>query len=260
MAIKKNQVAREVVGYSRRHSSLTDALAKGAIDQSVHDLRQVLDGADFIILATPVKSIISLFSVIGRYLKRGALVMDVGSTKSAIVHAAYRELPNYISFVGTHPLAGSEKKGAAHASAELFENTVCVVTPTEQTNTVAKEKVKVFWTEIGANVKFLSPVDHDRYMACVSHVPHLLSYALMSSAPEESFSLMPPSFRDMTRIAASDPELWADICMTNGRNILKALDDFAKVLSTYRKAIISNDPTALMDGFKQAKSKKDAVG
>lgn len=259
MAIKKEQLAREVVGYSRRHSSLQEALSKGAIDMAAHDLHQALDGSDFVVLATPVKSVIGLFSMMSRHLKRGALVMDVGSTKANIVSAAQRELPNHVSFVGAHPLAGSEKKGVAFASAELFQNSVCIMTPTSQTSPVAQERVKVFWTSIGASVKVLSPLEHDRYLAHISHLPHLLSYALMSATPDESFSLLTPSFREITRIASSDPELWADICMTNNRNILQALDSFTKVLSTYRKAIISKDHNLLLEGFKKAKTKKDAI-
>ena len=259
LAIKKEQLAREVVGYSRRHSSLTEAIKVGAIDSAAGDLRLALDGTDFVVIATPVRSVISLFPMISRHLKRGALVIDVGSTKAAIVSAAHRELPNHSSFVGTHPLAGSEKKGAAHAGADLFHNSVCILTPTEQTNNAARERVKMFWSRIGANVKILTPTEHDKFLSGVSHIPHLLAYALMNSVPQESLALMTPSFREMTRIAASDPEMWTDICLTNGRNILLSLDEFTKSLATLRKAIISKDQNVLMENFKQAKVKKDAL-
>jgi len=259
MAIKKERLAREVVGYSRSHSSVNLALKNGAIDEAVHDLKKALDGADLVILATPVKTIVQMFPMISRFLKRGCIVMDVGSTKTAIVQAAQKELPPYIFFVGCHPLTGSEKKGAANASAELFLNSLCLITPTDKTNNPSKERVKTLWSRIGAAIKFISPAEHDKYLAYVSHVPHLVAYALMAALPEDCLQLATPSLKDTTRVAASEPELWADICMTNFKNILQALDDIIKHLSSYRKAIVSQDSNSLIENFKKSKTRRDAI-
>jgi len=259
MAIKKERLAREIVGYSRSHSSVTQALKNGAIDEAAHDIRKALDGADLVIIATPVKTIVQILSTISHSLKRGCIVMDVGSTKSTIVQAAHKELPPYAFFVGCHPLTGSEKRGAVHAHAELFHDSICVLTPTDKTNNPSKERVRTLWTRIGAAVKLISPADHDKYLAYISHVPHLVAYALMAALPEDGLSLATPGLKDTTRIAASDPELWADICMTNSRNILQALDDVIKYLSSYRKSIVSQDSNNLVENFKKSKTRRDAI-
>src|SRR3989338_7448360 len=147
-----------------------------------------------------------MLPIIGGSLKRGCIVTDVGSTKEAIVEAAQKNLPSHVFFVGSHPLAGSEKKGALFGSAELFHSSLCIMTPTDKTNKAAVEKIKNLWTKLGATVKFLPPNEHDKILAYISHVPHLLAYALMGAIPSEYLEYATQGLKDTTRIAASDPE------------------------------------------------------
>lgn len=259
MAIKKHHLAREVVGVSRQQASLTQALKNRTIDRASHDIKKSVQDADLVVLATPVKTIIHLLSTLGKDLRRGAIVTDVGSTKTAIVEAAQKNLPQHVFFVGSHPLAGSEKKGAAHASAELFERSVCIMTPVEKTHKVAVEKVKTLWTKLGANVKILSPNDHDKILAYISHLPHLMAYGLMGAIPSEYLEYASQGLKDTTRIAASDPEMWRDICMTNPAHLLKSLDEIVKILSLYRKSIVSKDEQNLIENFRKSKNKRDSL-
>ena len=259
MAIKRERLAREVMGVSRQHSSLAQAFKNRAIDKSSHDLKKALYDADLVVLATPVKTIIQMFATIGKSLKRGCIVMDVGSVKGAIIDAAQKNLPNHVSFVGTHPLAGSEKKGAAAGHADLFKNTVCILTPNEKTNKAALERVKNLWTKVGATAKTLSPEEHDKALSFISHVPHLAAYALIGSIPPEYLPYSSQGLKDTTRIASSDPQMWSDISLTNTKNVLLSLDKFVKNLAAVRKSIVTKNEHHLIEIFKEAKNKRDGV-
>ncbi len=260
LAIRKHNVARQIVGTSLHHSSLTYALKNKVIDQAAHDLRSAVQGADLVVMAAPVKVIMELFSQVGKHAHRNCIITDVGSTKASIVEAAQKTLPNPSMFVGSHPLAGSEKTGALFASAELFEGSTCIMTPTEQTNRLAKEKVKHFWTNLGSNVKFLSPKDHDQILSYISHLPHIMAYSLMEVLPPEFLEYASAGLRDTTRIASSSPEMWKDICLSNNRNIIKSLDEFVKVLSVMRKSMSSRDEQTLMEHFQKSKEKRETIG
>ena len=259
MAIKKRRLAREVVGLSQRHATLVTALKTGAIDHGYHDVKKAVTNADIVILATPVSIITGMLSMIGPSLKRNCIVTDVGSTKVPIIEAARRHLPASVFFVGSHPLAGSEKKGVQNASAGLFENTICIMTPAEDTNRIATERVKRLWTKLGANTKFISPEEHDKILAYISHLPHILAYALMETIPPDYLGYAAQGLKDTTRIAASSPQLWNDICMGNSKNMINVIDETVKTLSSLRKCIAANDDKNLMDHFKIAKSKRDQL-
>lgn len=259
MALKKRRLAGEVVGISHRQETLETALKSGAIDSGFTDFQKGLAGADLVVLAVPVNAILKILTTMGPYLKRSCIVTDVGSTKAEIVEKAESTLPVPGFFVGAHPLAGSERNGVEHASADLFENARCIMTPTPKTNPFAREKVKHLWTKLGARVEFLSAEEHDRILAYVSHLPHLLAYGLMETIPQETLPYAPPGLKDTTRIAASSPQVWNDICMANPRNILKALDECVKHLASLRKAIINHDSPGLIQQFTNAKKKRDAI-
>lgn len=258
MAIKKHNIAREVVGISQKNSPLSHALKNNVIDHVAADLKSAVQNADLVILATPVKTIINILSTIGPHLRRHCIVTDVGSTKASIVEAAQKFLPPHVLFVGSHPLAGSEKKGSAYATADLFEGAMCIMTPVEHTNRLAKEKVKHFWMNIGCTVKMLPPEEHDKIVAYISHLPHLVAYGLMGAVPPEYLEYAAQGFKDTTRVASSSPQMWNDICMVNKKNIVKSLDELVKNLAAYRKAIIAKDETGLMDHFIKAKAKRDS--
>lgn len=259
MAIKKYQLAREVVGIANRQETLDKALQLKAIDEGFTDIAKGIVNADLVVLAAPVGSIVKILSSINPHLRRGCLMTDLGSAKSDIVEKAESTLSVPGFFVGSHPLAGSEKNGVDYASAELFENARCIMTPTAKTNQVAKEKIKHLWTKIGAKVEFLSPEEHDKILAYVSHLPHLLAYGLMETIPQEFLGYALQGLKDSTRIAASSPQMWNDVCMANSRNVLNALDELVKHLCAIRKAVINHDEKNLVHHFAKAKEKRDGL-
>ncbi len=257
-AVRENRVAREVVGFSKRQSSLSNALKNGAIDKGSSDVKRAVSNADLVILSTPVKTIINMFSQINPHLKRGCIITDVGSTKGPIVEAA-KKLSNPANFIGSHPLTGSEKKGVAFASAQLFQRSNCIITPTDKTSRQVQEKVRRFWSRLGATVKSMTPLEHDQVLASISHLPHLLAYALMEAVPKEHLLFASTGFKDTTRIAASTPEMWSDICLTNSTNLVKSLDKLAEVLGTLRRYIDFDNEKELVSFFKTSKEKRDGI-
>ncbi len=259
LAIKKHSLAREVVGFTQSHSSLVYALNHGVIDHGFSDMKSAFNNADLVILATPVRTIMKLLPQIARLVRRRSIITDVGSTKASIVDAAERNLSDYAFFVGGHPLAGSEKKGANYANADLFQNSVCILTPTDKTNRMAREKMKYFWTRLGAQVKIFTPQEHDQVLAFISHLPHLTAYALIDSIPVESLGYASQGLKDTTRIAASNPQLWTDICLTNHKLIVDSIDQYVKNLSVLRKAILTKNEQAILEHFQRSKSKRDGL-
>ena len=259
LAMKKKGLVKEVVGIGRHETSLRAATDVGAIDESTMDLKKGINGADLIILATPVNGILDVLEILGKEFRRNVIVTDIGSTKSLIVDRAEKVLHHSVLFVGSHPLVGSEKKGPAHANAALYEGGVCVMTPTDKTNRLAKEKIKQFWSQLGCNVKMMGPQEHDESLAFISHLPHLTAFAIMKALPDNCAELATQGLKDSTRIAASDPELWKDIALTNHKHVLKSLDETVKVLAAMRKAIVTRDHEGLTEIFKQAKVKRERL-
>ena len=259
MAIKKQGLAREVVGVSQRQSTLVEAIKNGAIDVAAPDMSKAIRDSDLVILAAPVETIITLIPTIVPFLKRGGIVTDVGSAKMEIVEAAENGLPGHVFFVSSHPLAGSEKKGVEFARADLFENTQCILTATEKTNQAAKEKIKQFWTRLGCKVSELSPIEHDELLAYISHLPHLLAYELMETLPAKAAEYPLPGLKDVTRIAASSPQLWADICLTNSKNILKGVDELVEHLAEIRRVMVQHDKNGLIQHFTKAQEKRNTI-
>ena len=258
-ALKKQQLAREVVGFSQRPTSLEWALKNGVIDSGQQDVRKAVHDADLVVLATPVSIISSMIMTIGPFLRRGSIITDVGSTKSSIVSAAHEYFPSSVFFVGSHPLAGSEKTGVENCSEELFKGSLCIMTPTDQTHKMAVERVKRMWIRLGANVKLLSPDEHDKILAHISHLPHILAYSLMQTIPPNYLEYGAQGLRDTTRIAGSSAQMWSDICMANSKNIINVIDSLVKNLSAIRKAINTNDHKMLVSQFKEAQAKREAL-
>ncbi|MFP4473362.1 MAG: prephenate dehydrogenase [Candidatus Omnitrophota bacterium] len=258
-AIKKQGLAREVAGLSRKAASLSAAQKAGAIDMGTHDIKKAVANADLVVLATPVSVVPKMFEMIAPHIRRNTIVTDVGSTKVSIVRAAGETLPNASYFVGSHPLAGSEKRGAEHADENLYRGAVCIMTPAEGANRQAVDRVKKLWSRVGSQVKILPPEEHDEVLAAVSHVPHLLAYALMRYMPQNYLPFAAGGLKDTTRIAASSPQVWSDISLANSRNILKSLDAVIEELSHLRRGIIEKDDKALMQIFKTAQAKRNRI-
>jgi prephenate dehydrogenase len=259
LAIKKKGLAREVIGIGRQETSLKEAKDLGAIDEGTLDFNKGTVGADLIVLATPVNTILSTIEILGKEHRRGCIITDLGSTKAEIVARAEKVLPHSLLFVGSHPLVGSEKRGPAHANAQLYEGAVCVMTPTDKTNRLAREKIKQFWTQLGSSVKLMTPQEHDQVLAYISHLPHLAAFALMKAIPDNYLDQATQGLKDITRIAASDPQVWRDIALSNHKSILEALDEAVKVLASIRKAIVTRDTEALTDIFKVAREKRERL-
>jgi prephenate dehydrogenase len=190
----------------------------------------------------------------------GTLLTDAGSTKAGILRTVKDRLPPGVTFIGSHPLAGSEKRGPEYADAELFQGRLTVVTPTEGTPPAEIERVLQFWRALGSRVKIMAPEEHDQALALTSHLPHLVASALVGILPPELHELTATGFRDTTRIAAGDPELWAAIFDQNHSALLDALGLVEDRLAEFRRALITQDGATLHSLLVQAKKVRDGLG
>ena len=256
ISIKKKGLAGEVVGVSRHAKNIALAVKIGAIDRGSRELGIIKD-ADLVVLATPVDSIIKLSRKVSRLIRPDCIVMDVGSTKEKIVSCLEGEFAN---FVGSHPLAGSEKRSIAYAHAGMFKGSLCVLTPTGKTRKPALNKIKKLWESVGARVVLLSPGTHDSILAFVSHLPHVVAFSLINSVPGACLSFASGGLKDTTRIAASDAELWGEILLSNRKNLLRAIGVFQKRLSDIRSALNKEDARSLQRALREAKIKREKLG
>lgn len=234
LGIKKRRLAKEVVGIFRRRSSLYKAKRGGIVDEGYLDYREALEDSDLVILATPIYKIIEIGKQIRDDFAPGSILMDVGSTKYEIVKELSKIYPN---FVGSHPLAGSEKRGCEHASADLFDSKTVIITPTKSTSKESLSRVKWLWEGLGAKVFMLDPRAHDKILSKVSHLPHLLMFCLLEAVGMEEIKFASSGFKDSTRIAASDPDLWIDVFKSNKPNLLRDIDKYIASLNKYKHAL-----------------------
>jgi prephenate dehydrogenase len=223
-------------------------------------VKEAVRQADFVVFCTPVDRIVEQVVGLAPLCAKGTILTDAGSTKSAIVAGIEEKLPGGVAFVGSHPLAGSEKRGPRFADAALFHDRVTVVTPTPRTDPAALEQVVGFWRRLGSRVRVMSPADHDQALAMTSHLPHLLASALAGMLPESLRELTATGYRDTTRIAAGEPELWTGIFLQNRPAVVEALDSLLVRLDLLRKAILAEDRATLDELLTQAKRNRDALG
>lgn len=224
LAVRERIKGCRVVGYGHRAQTLQDALHVGALDEAIEDAREAVRGADLVIVCTPVGLIPSLLEQVSEALAKDAVVTDVGSTKRSIVEAAETTLPDGVHFVGSHPMAGSEKRGVQFARADLFERAVCITTPTSRTSESALGMVESFWQLLGMRTTRLNPEEHDRLLADVSHLPHVVAAALVAMQQDAAFDLCGKGFVDVTRIAGGDAGLWRDILLDNRDNVRRSIN------------------------------------
>jgi prephenate dehydrogenase len=253
-AIRKRKLAKEIVGVSRHRRTLLLAKQNKVIDSGSLKL-SIIKNADLVILAVPVGTILHLAPRIARLISKDCVVTDVGSTKEEIVSQLQNLFPNYL---GSHPLAGSEKRGILSANPDIFRDSLCILTPTQKTNPKVLKRITKFWEKLGVKVVFLSPAVHDKIISLVSHLPHLVAFSLMGIIPLEYLKFSASGLKDTTRIAASEPELWADIFLSN-KNTLKAIELFQANLSKIKKAIKDKDKKLILEVLKAAKNKRDAL-
>jgi prephenate dehydrogenase len=260
-AVKKRRLAGTVVGIGHRASSINEAIARGAIDEGTLDAVKGTAGADLVIIATPVCLIPEFGKKVSRSLKKGCIVTDAGSTKSSIVGQLEKSMPAGVDFVGSHPLAGSEKRGVASAREDLFKGSVVIMTKTKKTDKAALKKLGSFWKSLGVGrVAIKSPAEHDRIVAQISHLPHIAAAALVSSASDKSLEFASTGFKDATRIAASDPGIWRDICITNSKEIVRALGDYERSLSRIKKLIKEGSAAKLRRELERSKARRQRLG
>ena len=264
LAIKQRRLATRVEGFVRRAASVTECKKLGVVDLATRDLGRVVEHADLVILCTPLAQMRELTGRILPSLKRGALVTDVGSVKASVV----KELESLVAgagahFIGSHPMAGAEKTGPHAARADLFENAVCVVTPTARTSAKALRRLEEFWRAVGAQTLKLTPELHDKLVSRSSHLPHLLAaglanYVLDPAHAQHQARLCANGFRDTTRIASGSPEMWRDIALANRQNLSLALGIFIEDLQEFQSALDAGDARTVEDLFAKAKHRRDA--
>jgi len=260
LALRDRGLARRVVGVGRSRSSLRAAQRVGALDEATTELARGVSEAELVVVCTPVESIVPQVVELARWCRGPTLVTDAGSTKGHIVAGLDGCLPPAVRFVGSHPLAGSEKRGPESASTALFVGRVVVVTPTEQTRPVDLQRISTFWRSLGAKVVRMTADEHDRAVAATSHVPHWVASALAAAVPKKHFPLAAGGLLDTTRVAAGDPELWTQIFMANRTHLLEALGEFDAVAARLRQALEAGERNELTRLLALGKKNRDALG
>lgn len=264
LAARERRIAGRVVGYVRRTPSIAECEQAGAVDSAGTDLLRAVEGADLVVLCTPLAQMADLTRQMLPALKPDCIVTDVGSVKGNVV----AELEPLIAsakahFIGSHPMAGAEKMGVSAARANLFEGAICAVTPTPKTQAKLVERVEDLWKSVGGKPLRLTPDLHDDLVSRSSHLPHvvaaeLANYVLSPVHPKEQGMLCANGFRDTTRIASGSPEMWRDISLSNRKNLARVLGVFIEDLQEFQLALENEDVKAIEEFFAKAKERRDA--
>lgn len=246
-AAKARRLARRVIGVGRDAARLEAARSAGLIDEWTLDVATAATRADFIVVCTPVDRIVSDVRAAADGSRGDALITDVGSVKGPVCRDLSWGLPKDVQFIGSHPLAGSEKQGFEYAEADLFEGRVCIITPDADAPRDRVERLRAFWQMLGASVIELSAEAHDRALAQTSHLPHVVASALATMLPESHRPLAATGFRDTTRIAAGDPALWTAILLGNGDAVQDSLQEYMNRLTQFQGMIAARDSAGLKE-------------
>jgi len=258
LAMKRAGLVKRVVGYSKSPSTTERARQMGVIDVEAPSALLAVSGADLVLLAVPVAATEATFKAIRHLVHKDSLIMDVGSTKREVVDAARRVLRDQVGvFVPAHPIAGKELAGVDHADADLYTGCQVILTPIERTFAAQLTKAERVWTALGCHVRQMAPEAHDAAYAAMSHLPHLLAFAMMNAVTGQAqgktfLDLAGPGFRDFTRIAASDPSVWRDILVSNREELLTQSRHFQRALHALESAIAIGDAEALETLIEQA--------
>jgi cyclohexadieny/prephenate dehydrogenase len=254
--IKKYNIANKVVGYAKTLKTRKKAMDLGYMDQVFDSASDAIQNANLVILCVPVGANRDIMIEISDNLSEGTILTDVGSVKAEVIKQLHDIVPDTVSFVPAHPIAGTEFSGPESGFAELFDNKWCVLTPYEKSRKQDIEKVKNFWERLGMNVDEMSPEYHDLVLAITSHIPHLIAYNIVGTATnlaeitrKEVTKYAAGGFRDFTRIASSDPIMWRDIFLNNQEAVLEMLDKFSDDLSSLRESIKKKDGQELQKYF-----------
>ena len=265
LALKEAGVVDEVTGVGRGEDNLKTALRLGIIDSYTTDPCAGVADADLVFLATPVLAIADLVKTIAPHLKPGAVITDGASVKQAVIDAIEPQLPAGVFFVPGHPIAGTENSGAEAAFATLYRERRCILTPTKNTAAEALQLVTELWRTVGSEVVLMAVEKHDRVLAAISHLPHMVAYALVVSGSaydrydENILEYSAGGFKDFTRIASSDPTMWRDIALTNREALIEMMTHFEIFFAELKEDIQSGDGQKLYDFFATAKHNRDAI-
>jgi len=265
ISLRKKNMVDEVVGVGRGAENLKTAVSLGVIDSYTHEVEEAVSGADLVVVAVPVMKIAETIRKAAPYLSEGCIVTDVGSAKSDIVKDVEPLMPAGTHFVAGHPIAGTERSGVEAAFDGLYVGRKTILTPTANTAKDALDTITQMWEAAGAEVVTMDAGKHDKVLAAVSHLPHVIAYSLVNTVADieaggmEALAFSAGGFRDFTRIASSSPEMWADICAMNRGAILKVIDAFQWRLEVLRHHIESADMTGLRADFTRAKQVRDAL-
>jgi prephenate dehydrogenase len=263
MALRNRKLAGSVCGFVRRSRSVRECVTAGAVDLATLDLLEAVTGAELIVLCTPVAKMRPLVKEMLPALNPGTMITDVGSVKSSVVQDLEPLAADARAhFVGSHPMAGSEKTGVDAARSDLFEGAVCVITPTRRSNKGAIRRISSLWRAVGGQLMRLSPEEHDALVSRSSHLPHIVAATLANlvldpASPREQRLLCAGGFRDSTRIASGSPEMWRDIEIANGKNVIEALDHFIEQLKSVRTLVAKGDQKRIEQFLSQAKQRRD---
>ncbi len=241
------------VGYSHRAGTREKALETGAVEKICDSAAKAAAGADMVILASPIGTFAELMEEIAGHLPEGCLVTDVGSTKVLPVRWARQKLPRRVVFIGSHPMAGSEQRGMDFARADLFDDAHCIITPTKGTPAERVKQIKTFWQTLKMRVEEMTPAVHDRVLARISHLPHVLAAALVNSSAMQDMLLCGKGFLDTTRIASGPAGVWRDIFMANARQTDKAIERLIGQLQQWQKKLRQGDEQAIYQFLDKAR-------
>jgi prephenate dehydrogenase len=264
-ALKAAGAVQRVIGVDLNADNLALALKLGVIDEAAPSLAVGVAEADVVFVAVPVGSVVAVVAQAVPFLPPGCIVTDGGSVKAELVQACEPLMPDGVFFVGGHPIAGTEHSGAAAAFAELYQRRRCILTPTATTDAGALELVRRLWQAVGSRVACMEAASHDRVFAAVSHLPHMVAYALVhavSRSAEEEENILAFSaggFRDFTRIASSDPAMWRDIALMNRGALLDMLDRYSAEFNALRERVATGDGPWLEEFFKTSKRLRDGI-
>ncbi|MCL5063212.1 MAG: prephenate dehydrogenase/arogenate dehydrogenase family protein [Nitrospiraceae bacterium] len=257
LALRENGLCEAMHGYGRRKENLERAKERGIIDDFSLDVRKACEDADLIFLSTPVGIFKDIIENIKGVLKKGALVTDAGSVKGRMVYELESSMPDGAYYIGSHPIAGSDKSGIDDARADLFNNARCIITPTDKSDESAKNKVAAIWETFGARVEFMNPFKHDEIYAAVSHFPHIVAYAIVNTIGDidsKYIEYAGQGFKDTTRIALSSPEMWRDISIFNKENLINLMDVFKDNLDKLTKYLEEDNAFGIEGEFLKAQT------
>lgn len=265
LALKEAGSVGHVVGIGRGLPNLETALRLGVVDSFTQDIAEGVADADVIFLATPVQALGSLAKLAMPHLKPGAILTDGGSVKQAVIDAIEPHLRDDVYFVPGHPIAGTENSGAEAAFATLYRDRRCILTPTAKTDAAALERMRFMWQVVGSQVVIMDVEKHDRVLAAISHLPHMVAYALVNAVGsydrynENILEYSAGGFRDFTRIASSDPTMWRDIALTNREALIEMMEQFEVFFAELKEDVATGSADRLFEFFRRSKKSRDEI-